>query len=319
VSARAPSTAVRAIVTGAGGAAGVAVIRALRVRGHQTVAADACRSAVGLRLADDGAVVPLAEHPDFVAEICELGRRSSANVLISTVSEEMTSLARASAELDAAGLRHWLPPPETVEICRDKWRFALACRAAGVPIPTTGLSRPDGVPGPWVVKPRYGRGSRDVYWVDEDEDFSWPLRRVADPLWQTRLAGREFTVDVLVARDGTVAAAVPRWRSEVKSGISTKGVTFVDDILAAKVGDVVAAIGIRAVANVQGFMTLADGPVFTEVNPRFSGGLPLSLAAGADLVGEYLSELLGGPLRPERLTFQPGVSMTRHFDEVFDC
>ena len=53
-------------------------------------------------------------------------------------------------------------------------------------------------------------------------------------------------------------------------------------------------------------------------NPRFSGGLPLSLAAGADLVGQYLRGLLGLPMRPERLRARAGVTMVRYFAEVFE-
>ena len=48
---------------------------------------------------------------------------------------------------------------------------------------------------------------------------------------QTRLHGMEFTVDALVDRDGSLVAAVPRWRLETKAGISSKGRTFGDDQL----------------------------------------------------------------------------------------
>jgi hypothetical protein len=41
------------------------------------------------------------------------------------------------------------------------------------------------------------------------------------------------------------------------------------------------------------------------------------LAAGADLVGEFLRGTLGLPLRPERLTHRDGVVMTRHLTELF--
>jgi carbamoyl-phosphate synthase large subunit len=59
------------------------------------------------------------------------------------------------------------------------------------------------------------------------------------------------------------------------------------------------------------------GIVVVEVNPRCSGGLPLALAAGADLAGEYLRGTLGQTIRPERLAFRPGVTMVRHFVEEF--
>jgi len=58
--------------------------------------------------------------------------------------------------------------------------------------------------------------------------------------------------------------------------------------------------------------------VIIEVNPRFSGGLPLSLHAGADFVGEYLRLIMGRAPRPERLVARPGVTMLRHFDEIYE-
>jgi carbamoyl-phosphate synthase large subunit len=54
------------------------------------------------------------------------------------------------------------------------------------------------------------------------------------------------------------------------------------------------------------------------VNPRFSGGLPLSLHAGADLVGEYLRAIMGRDPRADRLVARPGVTMVRYFDEVYE-
>ena len=78
------------------------------------------------------------------------------------------------------------------------------------------------------------------------------------------------------------------------------------------------AVGLIGPANVQGFVTDDGAVVIHEVNPRFSGGLPLSLAAGADLVEEYLRAIMGAAVRPERLVGRPGVLMLRHFCEVFE-
>ena len=125
--------------------------------------------------------------------------------------------------------------------------------------------------------------------------------------------------DVLVDRDGSVAACVPRWRLETKSGISTKGLTFDDERVLGVVTQAVGLLGVQGVVNVQGFVDdRSETPVqIVELNPRFSGGLPLSLAAGADLVGEFLRGTLGLPIRRERLRARAGVAMTRHFTEVF--
>jgi len=304
--------ALKVIVTGAGGPAGVAVIRALRTAGHRVIAADADRSAVGLWLGDEPAAIPRGDDAAFVKGIESLARATHADALISTVAEELSALKAVRVQ----GLRAWLPRRAAVETCTDKWAFAKTMKDAGVPVPATSLGSSYDVPGPWIVKPRYGRGSRDVYSADNREDAEWSIGRVQHPIVQTRVAGREFTVDALVDRDGRLAGAVPRWRTETRGGISTKGETFCDDDLVALVGKVLDVVGLTGPANVQGFID-GDGPTIVEVNPRFSGGLPLSLAAGADFVGEYLRGVMGLPVRADHLVGRPRVRMMRYFDEVF--
>jgi len=308
------------VVTGAGGPAGVAVIKALSAAGNRVVAADAEPLSAGFRLAPRSGVVPLATDPTFVERLCDLAFDHGARALVPTVAEELTVLAGARLELEDAGVETWIPDPASVEACTDKWKFAQILETAGLPGPATKLGgSTDDVPGPpWIVKPRFGRGSRDVYVVDDADELDWVLARVPDPIVQTRLEGREFTVDALVDRDGRLAGAVPRWRLETKAGISTKGRTFSSPKLTQAVGEVLAAVGLQGPANVQGFVGPDSLPRFVEVNPRFSGGLPLSLAAGADLVGEYVRGIFGEPLRRERLEFRSGVTMTRHFEELFE-
>ena len=306
------------LVTGAGGPAGVAVIRALHVSGFRVAAADADPLAAGLRLADDSAVLPRYDDDTYADQLARVAEKAGASVLISTISEEMPRLERHRDLLQDAGLSWWLPSAETVETCIDKWRFAEVVATTGVAAPATALGTSCGVPGPWIVKPRFGRGSRDIFRIDAPEDLPAVLRLVPDPVVQTRLSGREFTVDALVDRDGGLVGAVPRWRTETKAGISVKGETFVDERVTAGVVAVLHAVGFSGPANVQGFVTDSGGTAFVEVNPRFSGGLPLSLAAGADLVGEYVRGVLGLPIRPDRLRFRPGVRMVRYFEEIFE-
>jgi carbamoyl-phosphate synthase large subunit len=306
------------LVTGAGGSAGVAVIRALRRAGHRVLACDADSYAVGFRLADEFARVPRADDSAFAESLAKAVVRSGAVALISTVAEELVPLHAVAASLAEAGAATWLPDPWSVEHCVDKWLFHQLMTEHGVPVPATALRSEHGVPGPWIVKPRFGRGSRDIYDAANAADLAYALSRAPEPLVQTKITGREFTVDTLSGQDGRLHGAVPRWRLETKAGISTKGVTFRHHELVDLVANVLGALRLEGPACVQGFRTDDGKIVFTEVNPRFSGGLPLSLAAGADLVGQYLSRILGGVVQPERLSFRSGVTMMRYLDEVFE-
>jgi carbamoyl-phosphate synthase large subunit len=306
------------LVTGAGGPAGVAVIRALRRAGHRVVAADADSAAVGFRLADEFARVPRADDLAFAESLAKAAAKSGAVALIPTVAEELRPLHAAAGELRDAGVATWLPDPWSVEHCTDKWLFYQLMTEHGVPVPATERWSEHGVPGPWIVKPRFGRGSRDVYDVANPAGLGYALSHAPEPLVQTMITGREFTVDTLSGDDGQLYGAVPRWRVETKAGISTKGITFDHPELVGKVAELLAVLHLAGPACVQGFLTGEGNVIFVEVNPRFSGGLPLSLAAGADLVGQYLSRILGGAVEPERLRFRSGVTMLRYFDEVFE-
>ena len=309
---------VRVLVTGAGGPAGVAAIRALRARGHHVVAVDADPTAVGLRLADQQHLIPRSDDSHYLAALLRVATLTDVQALICTVAEEYRSLAKAKDYLAEAGIRTLMPALPAVELCIDKWAFAEHMRDSGLPGPATGLGSAQGVAGPWIVKPQFGRGSRDVVACQTRSQLASALRQVPDALVQTQLTGREFTADVLVDVTGAVVSVAPRWRSETRGGISTKGTTFEDDEVLNVVSLVVKSLELVGPVNVQGFVTEDGAVAVHEVNPRFSGGLPLTLAAGADVVEEYLRGVMGLPMRPERLVARPGVSMMRYFCEVFE-
>jgi carbamoyl-phosphate synthase large subunit len=312
------------LVTGAGGPASIAVVRALVERGESVVAVDADPLAAGLRIASRRAVICSPAEPDrFVDELATVVELFSVDLVVCTVSEEMLVLAGREHELTAPV---WIPSRRSVAACVDKWRFWKIAEHALIPAAPSMLGAlddtaldaiTDTLPAPWVVKPRFGRGSRDVYAVDDPAELAWACRRVAQPIVQTRLRGREFTLDLLTTRDGTLAGAVPRWRLETMAGVSTKGRTFCDPRVTAIAERVVASYSLNGAANLQGFVTDDDEIVVVEVNPRFSGGLSLSLAAGADLVGEFVRGTLGMAVRPEQLQFRPGITVVRHYTELF--
>jgi carbamoylphosphate synthase large subunit len=312
-----PTGGAAVLVTGAGGPAGVAVVRRLVALGHRVVAGDADSTAAGGALADVAVTLPRGDHPRFAEALVGVCTAFGVDALVSTVAEELPHLAAGAGRLAAAGVATWLPDTAAVAVCCDKAAFARAMAAAGVPHPATAACADAvaGVPGPWVVKPLAGRGSRGVRLLDDRTLVVEALRAHDGLIAQTRLTGREFTADALVDRDGAVRVVVPRWREETKAGISVKGRTFTSDPVTRVVAAALAAVQLTGPANVQGFVADDGTATVVEINPRFSGGLPLTLAAGADVVSAYLAGVRGEPL-PE-LSFRPGVTMSRYFAETY--
>jgi exosortase/archaeosortase family protein len=307
-------------VTGAGGPAGIAVVRALVAAGHRVIALDADPLAAGLRLAAVAAVIPRADESGYAEGLMAVVEANGPDALICTVAEEYPALMSVIPSLDAAGCRTWLPEPEAAETCLDKQSFARCLRHAGVPHPPTASSARAArrLPGPWIVKPRRGRGSRDVTRVDDPNQLASVMASIPDAIAQSRLSGREFTADVLVDRDGQLITCVPRWRLETKAGISVRGMTFDSEEVTQTAAEALAAVGLTGPANVQGFVDTDGAVAIVEINPRFSGGLPLTLASGADVVGAYLEGICRPDVALRTMLFAPGVRMLRYFAEVFE-
>lgn len=297
------------IVSGAGGPAGMALIKELAHGQYESViAVDSSPTAVGIHFRGDlfitGSVVPEATHPLFVDSINELARKHDATAFISTIPEEMMTVG--------IEVPHWFPTSHAVLTCTDKWSFYKAMCDADIPVPETGYGAFE-VRGPWIVKPRFGSGSKNVRRMTDPFALGTIIRH--SDIVQTEIKGREFTADCLVTHHGSPVACVPRWRIETRGGISTHGETFRSDEVTRLCYKVLDTVGLTGVANVQGFVT-DNEVVIIECNPRFSGGLPLSLYAGADIVGQYLRGIHRRPMIAQ--SFRPGKKMYRYFSEVFE-
>src|SRR3954447_8361683 len=309
----------RVLVTGAGGPAGVAVIRSLLRRGDVEVfAADMDRWASGLYLvaAPHRRLVPAGRAPDFVDVVRQLCADDAIDVLFPTPDVELPLLAAVGEALSGPILAS--PSLPTLETCLDKLALARAC-ARTVRVPRTELlGTPPAVAGwdfPVIVKPRRGAGSRGVRLVGTRAELDAVHDADEDLLVQELLPGDEYSVDVLAGLDGSVIAAVPRARLRVDSGVAVAGVTVHDEVLIATASAVARAVGLTTVANVQLKYDAAGVPGLLEVNPRFPGAMPLTIAAGVDMPSLTLDAVLGRPL-PDHVDFEE-IANVRYLEDVF--
>jgi carbamoyl-phosphate synthase large subunit len=168
---------------------------------------------------------------------------------------------------------------------------------------------------PVIVKPRIGSGSRGIRLV-EDRDELERLDRDGTLLVQENLPGPEYSLDTLARSDGQVIAVVPRERLKVDSGIAITGRTVHDDALEAIGRGVAERIGLTSVANIQVKGAIDGEPALLEVNPRFPGTMPLTVASGVNMPRLCVEDALGSPLPDEIVPFKD-LAMIRYFEERF--
>jgi carbamoyl-phosphate synthase large subunit len=312
----------RVLVTGAGGPSGIAVMRSIESPTITTFAGDIDPYAAGLYLvaAEQRRILPRGDDPGFVDRIAQLCERDEIDVVVPTVDSELLPLARERDRFAAAGVTLVLASEQTLAVCLDKWALDARCRDV-VRTPQTWLVDetfdPLAPELPVIVKPRSGSGSRGIRLLGAREQLS-ALERDGTLLVQEHLPGPEYSLDVLASAEGEVLAVVPRARLKVDSGIAITGRTLHDPVLEEFGAAVARLIDLTTVANVQA-KEAADGtPALLEVNPRFPGTMPLTIAAGIDMPSLAVGEALGAPppTGTPPLPFEE-VAMVRTFTETF--
>jgi carbamoyl-phosphate synthase large subunit len=310
---------VRVLVTGAGGPAAVSFMRDVADPGVDLFAVDIDPCAAGLYLVrpDRRGLVPRGADPAFGDALLDRCRRDRIDVVVPTVDTEMMPVSSRRADFAEVGTLVLGPTVATLNHCLDKWDVMRTCASVGV-VPRTGLLDYTFDPGAWdwpaIAKPRRGSGGRGVTLVAGPEELAH-VPHDGSFIVQELLPGAEYSIDVLAYVDGRIAAVVPRTRLKVDSGIAVAGCTVHDQDLERIGRRVAEAIELTTVANVQ-VKTGADGvPRLLEVNPRFPGTMPLTVASGVDMPALALDDVLGRPV-PDTVPFRP-VAMVRHWREVF--
>jgi carbamoyl-phosphate synthase large subunit len=282
------------------------------------LASDVDPLAPALQEADGHFLVPRVDDPAFVPTLIGICGSESVSLVFPLIDPAIPILAGRRADFLAVGARLAVVPAEAAERTHDKWKFNQWARSAGVATPPTWL--PEDLPAnptfPLFVKPRHGSAGRQSYRVDDSEELAFYLARVELPLVQPFIAGPEVTNDVFCGLGGEVWAVVSRRRIEVRWGEVHKGVTIRDTSLLETCARMARALGAIGPVTIQ-CMLQAGRPLFTEVNARFAGGMPLAVAAGVPAPLWYLQQAAGLPVAAPPLgTYREGIYLTR-YDESF--
>jgi carbamoyl-phosphate synthase large subunit len=246
------------------------------------------------------------------------------DLIIPTVDLDLKILSKSQTSLQAMDCRVLISAPPVVDICRDKrktYRF-LVKHGFNTPITASVHSVLTGKVNisawPLLIKPWDGSAGRDHRIARNRQELQFFSKRIRHPVCQQWIQGKEYTCDVYVDRHMKVRCVVPRRRMEVRAGEVSKarieknpsmidGVTRLVQTLKAGPG----------VITVQLIVTNRKELMFIEINPRFGGGVPLSIQAGAHFPKWVLRELLGRPLKIQQEGFQDGLVMLRYDSEVW--
>lgn len=275
--------------TGVGGASGMYTLKILReTTDFRLIACDASPYSSGILFGDSFHKIPFAKYKDQFMDCLEsVVVKEGVDYIIPNVDEELALFAELNRIKNAKVI---ISPLESVKNSLDKYKTYQILHEY-VPCPKTFLLRDFSYQaGEWIIKPRFGRGSKDIYRISSKETFdslvSYLLSNGHDNeslIIQEMLPGKEYTVDVICNNSGEALVLIPRERLLTSGGISAIGKTVKNHTLQEQAKEVLKRIPFLGPINIQFKDDHTGNLKLMEINPRCSGGMSISFKSGLNI------------------------------------
>jgi carbamoyl-phosphate synthase large subunit len=282
---------------------------------------DTTAMSAALQLCDKSFLVRPVGQDGYIRDIFKIVSENAVDLIVPTVDLDLEVLARNRSKFAKMNCTVLVSDPAVVAICQDKRKTFEFLTKHGFDSPRTmsidEALRSRRLEYPLFLKPWDGYASRGNAVVRNREELAFFGKRIPNCIVQEFIKGTEYTCDVFVDFGMRVRCVVPRRRIETRSGEVSKGQVIKDRDIMDCAGAVVAKLGAGpGVITLQCFKT--DGGIkVTEINPRFGGGAPLSIEAGADFPRWILSQLAGKQPRIAFDGFEDKLLMLRYDSEVW--
>jgi len=275
-----------------------------------------------LQLCDKGFLVKPITHAGYIGQLLSIVKRHKVKLLVPTVDLDLKLLAQNEPKFAAMGCRVLVSKPDVVDVCQDKRKtYRFLCKN-GFDTPATmsvrlALARKK-VNWPCFLKPWDGYASRGNAIVRNRRELLFHAKKIPNVICQEYVEGVEYTCDAYVDLSMKVRCVVPRKRIEIRAGEVSKGQVVKNAHIMKEAARLVETLGAGpGVITLQLFLTPDDKVKFIEINPRFGGGVPLSIKVGADFPKWILQELLGKRPRIRFDGFKDDLIMLRYDGEVW--
>ena len=260
--------------------------------------ADITDTAPALLFCDRVVRVCKIKDPLYIPSLLEVCKRENISALIPTIDTDLLVLSQNKQLFEMVGTRVFISAPDKIKICRDKRFTANYFHSLDLesPVPVDDYKKYNGG-YPAFIKPKDGSSSIGAHKVENLEELKNYAEQVPDYIVQPFISGEEYTVDVFCDFYGNPIFITPRIRQAIRAGEVLKSKIVNDERIIEEIKILVSDYKPCGAITVQLIRDSNSGiDNYIEINPRFGGGAPISMAAGADSAQALLRLLLGEKL-----------------------
>lgn len=262
------------------------------------IGADISKTAPALFFCDESINICRIREPQYIPQLLAICEKEKVDCLIPTIDTDLLLLAENKEKFEAVGTRVLISAVDKVKICRDKRFTADYFISLGLksPVPVDAVEKYQ-MGYPAFIKPKDGSSSVDAYKVTNEADLKTYAARINDYIIQPFISGKEYTIDIFCDYEGNPVFITPRERISVRAGEVMQTRICQDDVMIAEMKTLIADYKPCGQITVQLIRDENTGEnYYIEINPRFGGGAPLSIKAGADSARAVLRMLNGEKL-----------------------
>ena len=230
---------------------------------------------------------------NYISELVEICKTDHIDLLIPTIDTDLMVLSK-NVDL-FQGTKVLISKPDKIAICRDKndtGEFFESCNCKA-PKTFNNWELYDGM-YPCFIKPKDGSSSINAFKVETAEELEMYAQQIEDYIIQPFIDGTEYTVDIFCDFEGNPVYITPRIRLQVRAGEVLKTQISMDEKIIEESKLIIGKFKPVGPMTVQLIRQATTGDdYFIEINPRYGGGAPLSMKAGARSAEVILKLLLG--------------------------
>ena len=270
-------------------------------------ATDMTNTAPAAYFCDEIFIAPRISDENYLPFLLELCQKEKVDALIPTIDTDLLLLAKNRERFEKIGTKVLVANEDKIAICRDKRKTSGYFESLGLSAPKPFAKAEEYDLGfPAFIKPLDGSSSIDAYKVKNQEELFTYAEKIGEGKYvvQPFIDGEEYTVDIFCNLLGEPIYITPRIRLAVRAGEVLKTQIRQDAKTVAEMQKLVADFKPRGGCTVQLIKDKKTGEnYYIEINPRFGGGAPLSMKAGANSAKALIRILQG-----ERVEYAPSAA-----------
>lgn len=278
--------------------------------------ADMAGTAPALAYCDYTRKICAMKDKDYIPQLLEICSRDKIDLVIPTIDTDLLVLSQNKDRFIELGTKVLISSPEMVSICRDKNYTSDFFESCGLkaPRPVNDYHEYKGE-YPCFIKPKDGSSSIDAYKVNTEDELAMYAEKIGDYIIQPFIEGKEYTIDIFCDFDGNPIYITPRERIAVRSGEVLKTKIELDKTIIEESRRLIKSFKPCGAMTVQLIRQNTTGDdYYIEINPRYGGGAPLSIKAGADSADAIIRLLQGETLDYREAAARDGAVYSR-FDQ----